>query len=1456
MRLMITVSDARTGSASEVLLDASEAAPLASIVPQLAASVAADVGAAAIAMVVDGRLVPLTEPLSTAGMHDGSSVVVGARDAVTAYETTPQDALVQFRIVSGEGAGATLHAWRGAVTIGSGPEASLRIDDRFRAAAIELVVDIGTADDVTVRPAGASTTATLDGVAITASTPWKQGGQLALAGRLIELAAPDDDLAAFAPSTEGGGIDYNRPPRILPPEAGTSLRLPAPPPDQPARPLPILAALLPLVIAAGSAFFMHSYYFLLIAALSPITMVANYFSNKRTAKKSRRKQLAEYREHKQAIEGDAASALLVERAQLLRSAPDPAGLAEIATRPLPRLWERRRLDPDHLRIRVGTATQPSQVTLDDPEQLEHRRTVTWEARDVPAVFQLADRGVVGIAGWGDHPRRLARWAVAQIAVLQSPRDVQLYLLADAGGGRAWEWMAWLPHVRPSLGQDTMTTLGVTAASTARRIAELVAIIGARAASMGTGGRWGGSEIVVVIDGARRLRSMPGLVQVLKEGPAVGVYSLCVDSDERLLPEECTAVVIAEAEALAIRQQRVDVLAGIRPDLIDDDWLDWVARGLAPIRDASPGDDDGSIPDSSRLLDVLHLEPPSASAIEAGWRRSPRSTTAVVGESIDGAFSIDLSADGPHALIAGTTGSGKSELLQTLVASLAVANRPDEMNFVLVDYKGGAAFKDCVDLPHTVGMVTDLDTHLVERALESLGAELRRREQLLAAAGAKDLPDYLDLRAKRATLVAIPRLAIVIDEFASLARELPDFVRGLVNIAQRGRSLGIHLILATQRPSGVVSPEIRANTNLRIALRVTDASESSDVIDAPDAARISKSTPGRAYVRLGASSLVPFQAGRVGGRRPGQTQSAGAEPLIRTVTLAELTEPAPVVAHASASAGSDDAADTDLRALVDAIRGAADALGIADQPRPWLPALPDEVSIESLARTFGADPHAFAYGIEDHPDQQAQKPALIDLNHFGHLFIVGAPRSGRSQALRTIAGVAAARVRASDLHLYGIDCGNGALLPLADFPHAGAIAQRHQVDRVQRLLARPGGEVTTRQGVLSAGGYADLAEQRAAAGPDSRLPHIVLLIDLWEGFVTSLGNVDDGALVDQVQFLLREGASVGIHVVATGDRQLLSGRLSTLVEHKLVLKLTERSDYSLANLNPRKLPEHIPPGRAFRSENAVELQIALLAADPAGAAQAAALREIAVRATAREAKLPAARRPFRLDALPTTLALDEALARTGDEQREAGWALVGVGGDELRGLGVNLFDGPPTFVVAGPAKSGRSTALATMARTLLDGGASVVILAPRPSPLRDLEGAPGVVAVLTQTELDETDLAPHFEGATKRVLIIDDGELLRDVAAKDWLKELVRTARDRGVGIILAGDSSQVAGGFSGWQVEIRKNRSGILLSPQSVSDGELVGARLSRSSLSTGVQPGRGLANLGDGELTLVQLPS
>ena len=312
----------------------------------------------------------------------------------------------------------------------------------------------------------------------------------------------------------------------------------------------------------------------------------------------------------------------------------------------------------------------------------------------------------------------------------------------------------------------------------------------------------------------------------------------------------------------------------------------------------------------------------------------RTTAAPVGASATGTFVVDMKKDGPHALVAGTTGSGKSELLQSIIASLAVGNPPDAMTFVLIDYKGGAAFKDCVDLPHTVGMVDR-----PRRAPHRAGAAVAQRRAQAARAAARrgrrqgrrgllghHRPPGLRPAGRLRGPTRCRAPILIIDEFASLVEELPDFVTGLVGIAMRGRSLGVHLILATQRPSGVVSPVIRANTNLRIALRVTDDAESTDVIDARDAARIAKSTPGRAYARTGFSALTAFQAGRVGGRRPGAVP--GPPPAFAGVVGWDRLD-API--ERPQAAEDDSTMETDLQVLVGAIRQAA-----ARGRRPALP----------------------------------------------------------------------------------------------------------------------------------------------------------------------------------------------------------------------------------------------------------------------------------------------------------------------------------------------------------------------------------------------------------------------------------------------------------------------------------------------------------------------------------------
>ncbi|MEN3585936.1 FtsK/SpoIIIE domain-containing protein [Streptomyces sp. ZYX-F-203] len=1344
---------------------------------------------------------------------------------------------------------------------------------------------------------------------------WPLGGQIAVGNTLVELARYTPPDAALKWSDDGIGLDYNRPPRLRPPERQTSFRLPAAPREFEARPLPWLMALTPLVAAVVSVMIFQRWYYLIMAGLSPLILFAQYFNDKKHGRVSHARQVREFREQKARIERDARDALVVERDDRRHAIPDPGRVLSVATGPRTRLWERRRNDRDHLLMRFGTGRLPSEVVLDDPEQDDHRRQITWSIENAPVALSLRGLGVIGVAGPGDSARALGRWAVAQTAALHSPMDVRIYVLSEQAARDSWDWVRWLPHVRPSGGQDVSALIGTDAETVGARVGELTRILDARKKAAEEKRASGGAsfadpDIVVVWDGSRRLRSLPGVVRLLREGPSVSMYALCVDTEERFLPGECQAFVVAEptvpeessrsarpAEApvpaggfpsfhawhagaarvgdddgrgerrpgalrLRVEEAGSERLAGVRPDFVTGAWCLRLARSLAPLRDISGESEDSALPGSSRLLDVLRLDPPTGEEVAVRWRAGGQSTLAVIGESYDGPFGVDLRKDGPHGLIAGTTGSGKSELLQTIVAALAVANTPENMTFVLVDYKGGSAFKDCVKLPHTVGMVTDLDAHLVERALESLGAELRRREHILAAADAKDIEDYQDLVRRDPSHAPVPRLLIVIDEFASMVRDLPDFVTGLVNIAQRGRSLGIHLLLATQRPSGVVSPEIRANTNLRIALRVTDAGESTDVIDAPEAGQIAKSTPGRAYARLGHASLVPFQSGRVGGRRPGAVDPAALAPWVGPLTWEDLGRAAPAKPRTEAR---EDDEITDLKVLVDAVRQAAGALGVPAQHSPWLPALGetlllDDIPTPAFEPAPGALPPA-PFGVADLPSEQARRPVVVDFATFGHLMIGGAPRSGRSQVLRTIAGSIARTHSAADVHLYGIDCGNGALNALTRLPHCGAVVGRNQTERVVRLVNRLKGELSRRQDLLAEKGFADIGEQRAAVPESERLPRLVVLLDRWEGWVTTLGEVDHGALTDDLQTMMREGAGVGVHLVLTGDRTLLVGRVATLTEDKYGLRLADRGDFSSLGIPARKVPEEIPPGRAFRNESGTETQFALLSQDTTGQGQSATLAAIGEAAAVRDADVPRSRRPFRVDTLPGRISFEDAWEMREPAASESRlWALAGIGGDEIVGFGPDLAEGVPAFVVAGPAKSGRSTALTNVARSLLAGGARLVVAAPRPSPLRSLEGTEGVLRVFTGDDIGEDEFEEVLDRAEPSperpvAVLVDDAEILEDCDAERHLKRIVSRGAERGLALVVAGDEEDVCGGFSGWQVDAKKARRGVLLCPQESSSGDLIGVRLNRSMVGGQVAPGKGILHLGDGELRTVVIP-
>jgi S-DNA-T family DNA segregation ATPase FtsK/SpoIIIE len=1446
--------------AGERLPVAVEAGPKTSV-GELAAALAALLpGAPSWPLYLGARRLAERVPLADTPIVTGALVSLGA----PVPERHPQPADLEVAVVGGLVAGASVPAPAGCeLRVGRHHGADIALSDP-EVSRDHAQLRIGPDGRVELRDCGSSYGTGWAGYQLEGTAQLAPGDVFGAGETVLEVRRPPAPAKLLQRDPKAALLRFNRPPRIDAPAPPPELLVPAEPERPKARRFSLAAVLLPLLLGGALYLFARGdsstrIYYLAFIALSPAMAVANFVSDHLGGRKEYRKQEAAYVASMAALDDKLAGLVAAEERAARKALPDPAAVVAIATAPTARLWERRAGDEDFLRLRLGLADRPARVRLrgEDRGDREPPRALL-----VPVSIDLPAAGVLGVAAPRAVGLSLVRALLAQTVALHSPRDLGLVLLTGADEAGDWEWCGWLPHTEPHLSVwQARRTVAVDARQGEARLAELRALIDERRQEQRTrlhAGPPAGRRMLLVLDGARRLRNLRGLAEVLHDGPAVGVYALCLDSDEGSLPDECGATAVvssASGTRLVVRPPHGGApVESVLADGLSSTLAERVARAAAPVRplgDSAGGD--GAVPDTVRFLDLAGMPQIGVQDVLAAWRASPegRCTVALLGVGATGPVQVDLRSDGPHGLVAGTTGAGKSELLQTLIASLAVANRPDAMTFVLVDYKGGSAFKECRELPHCVGLVTDLDGHLADRALVSLDAELKRRERLFAAVDAKDIEDYWARTGGR-----LPRLAIVIDEFATLVKEVPHFVDGVVDIGRRGRSLGVHIVLATQRPAGVVSDEMRANVSLRICLRVTSAHESTDVIDAADAERISKRTRGRAYLRTGHGELTLFQAARVGcpqedAATPGHEATRVAA---RRRYFAELGD-APTLEDGEVQ----ESGATDLGAIVEAVGKAAAQLGMQAPASPWLPPLPEVVTVAELGGGASHDmPVAVPVGLADHPAEQAQVPFVLDLERTGSVLVAGSVRSGRSTVLRTLAGALAAHASPADVHLYALDCGNHALAALAALPHCGAVVAGDDTIRVERLLGMLTAEVTQRQRALAANGFSSLAEQRAAE-PECALPHLVVLLDRMETFHASYLELDGGRLVDQVEHLLRHGPAVGVSLVIAADRTGVPHRLAGALESRLVLRQADRDGYAFFGIDPRRVPTAMPSGRGLWVASGEEVQVALLDADPAGASQAEAVRTLGGEATGRH-HVPPERLPRRVDPLPERITLAEltALRRQPVQEGDA-VCTVAAGGDELGPVDLDLVGAGACFVVAGPPQSGRSTALECIVRSLRGrepGTLPVLVVTPRPSPLRELVGLPGVIDVLEQGP----DLAGELDeilGDRNRPLavVVDDAELLADGPVGIRLERLVRSARDEGVLVIAAATTQDLLlARYRGWLADARRARAGLLLNPATHIDGEVFDLKLSRS-LSGRWPAGRGFLVV-RGASELVQVPT
>jgi S-DNA-T family DNA segregation ATPase FtsK/SpoIIIE len=1362
--------------------------------------------------VFDGHM-----PLSESGIHSGSAVSL-VRESER-FADAGKAAAATLAVVAGPDAGREFPLHSGTNVVGRERGCEVRLADplasrrhaRVNVSDVVEIVDLGSANGVLMGNAPVPRALLTPGDQVTV-------GDTTFTVRLNAGARPEQAAHAVAATA------FIRSPRVEPVFGGEKFEVP----DLPERPghqrFPLIALLAPIIMGAGMWLITQNLMSIAFIALSPLMMIGSFAEQRWAGRAAYKKALQEFWGDVSSIVTDAEAMAGQEVAARLREHPSTGDVLAAARDLSPLLWCRRPGEAGHGEVRFGLGEQPSRSLIVLPDGKRAPRDVFGELKQkvahlatvngVPVVGAPLSVGALGVAGPRSAALGVARALVAQLATLHSPAELVITSVGSGRAAREWDWLKWLPHTSSPHSPISVNHLASASAPVGQLLSELEAVVAER------GGENAGQDsppatptILVIIEGDAPAE-FGRLVSIAESGWRYGVVVLWVSPAVTQLPAACQTFVAVDGSG----NSRVgyvrsgDLVSPVVVDPLDADTALALARRLAPITDiGAPVDDASDLPRSVAFLELAGRGlATDAEAVLERWGenqsilsgpRAPRDASgalrpvrkagtlrAVVGQSAGGAHALDLRTDGPHALVGGTTGSGKSELLQAWILAMAASHSPERLTFLLVDYKGGAAFAECADLPHTVGLVTDLNTHLVRRALTSLSAELRYRERVLERHEAKDLVSL----EKKGVLGAPPSLVIVVDEFAALVSEVPEFVEGMVNVAQRGRSLGLHLILATQRPAGVIKDNLRANTNLRLALRVADEDDSRDVLGSPEAAFFDPNLPGRAVSKTGPGRLVPFQTAYAGAR----TGVTAPPPQIDVAELSFGSHLVWELEEADRAVDGDPVAQDIIR-VVSSIRAAQEVAELPTPRKPWLPELrkhynlADRVQVPNERRD-----DALVFGLLDEPEAQAQLPVAFYPDREGNLAVYGAGGSGKSTLLRSLAVAAGMTVHGGPCHVYGLDFSSRGLAMLEDLPHVGSIVSGQDHERVARLLRWLRGLIDERALRYSKVDAATITAYRAIATvPDE--PRILLLVDGIPAFRSAYEAGDRVKWFDTFLSIAADGRPVGVHVVITSDQRAgVPPALASAIQRRIVLRMASADDYGMLDVPSDILSSDSPQGRGIYDGREVQVAVLGEASDAQG--QAINLRRFAgsmVRAGVRPA--------------PAVLSLAEKV-NLADLPVVPGRLVIGIDSELLSPF---VTDGQGTFTIVGPPGSGRTTAMITLAQAVRRGrpDARLILLTDRRSEL-----VPALAWAETAIGIDEVaDWARGYAASPPSgpvaLFVESAGELAGSMADMDLESAVKAVLRNSGV-VVSEAESGSIPSPMGLWGA-LRVSRRGVALQP-------------------------------------------
>ncbi|WP_341347210.1 type VII secretion protein EssC [Paenibacillus sp. FSL H3-0469] len=1277
--------------------------------------------------------------------------------------------------------------------------------------------------------------------------------------------------------------EFSRQPRFLPDMPGGELEIPNPPHAYAKPEIAWMALLVPpavmLVITVLLALTAQSMYMMLSIAMTVTTLLFSFTGAASQIRKYNRQKKEREQKYLQYI-ADVRTELSLARTQQSKALhemnPEPEACLHRLQQHDSKLWERTPVHQDFLSLRLGVGSVPSALRIvynkqavvleNDPLLMEPHRLALEFAKvpDAPVTVNLLEAEICGLAGEAERTRHLLQQMVLQLVTHHGYDDVKLVLLVPEERVQDWSWLKHLPHV---WNEDFTTRYLLCGRPMAHPVlGELQEILRERELRTVHGSLH--PHYVFIIEDPSLLENEPIYNYLYNGNSRLGVSSMFIAANKAYLPMNSRVVIHMNSKSAELADKISGVKLTFVPDQVNTRTLEQSARKLAPLRLRSTGAA-FALPASVTLLDMLGVRTVEELDFPSIWSRNKtfRGMSVPIGVRAGGnAFRLDLheSGHGPHGLVAGTTGSGKSELLQSLIISLAIHYHPHDLVFVLIDYKGGGMADVFRGLPHLVGTITNLGGNETNRALLSIKSELLRRQRLFAEQGVNNIDRYQKLYHNGGLergMTPIPHLIMIADEFAELKQDQPDFMKELVSAARVGRSLGVHLILATQKPAGIVDDQIWSNAKFKICLKVQDEADSKDVIKRPDAAMIKE--PGRAFIQVGNDEIFEmFQSAYSGAMYdPGNVQRHHLRH--KRIYRLQLNGKQEQIYPLDEEKLPEMEVPSQLESVVKSLAASARSADIHPLPGPWHPPLPESVHLAELYKAGGGWEEAGGWpsvqetlsipvGLVDDPRGQRQEALMLDLVGEGNLFIYGAPGTGKTVLLRTLCLSAAYRYSPEDVHLYLMDCGGSSFKALEALPHCGGVMTLEQEKSILQFTKFLFRTMNERKRIFEDSGADGFADYRARIG---KLASVVLVIDNYFALSETYEELDE-----QMVVLAREGTKYGIYMVVTAtNASLVRYKFAINFKNAISLQMTEKSEYEMIVGRTEGLEPSRAAGRGLvRSKPPLEFQTALplLPEQKHGGVEQWILH---LRKQADTGLLTEAPRIPVMPAFIDIRKLNEACALP------EGRLAIGLSDNDLQPAVLDL-DTTPIVMVAGDPMSGKSTLLVSWVTQLLRQSGKTAIYALD-------SGSMGIYSVLGQSGV--TDLAAvddmyafaeeiknELEGRRRSLLavkssggaaaalytswprivfVIDrlteftNGDLY---ALKELLERMVKQERALKVAVIAGDNTSELAGNWDGLGKAIREEQCGLQLG--SLKDQNLFNVRLPYGEKEKELEPGDG----------------